>query len=232
MLVAGIEWLKPNYCSLCSNALSELTTVRERDEMLARRIRIFRKECPPIFWSTDTNRLSKICRDAISNAEISFPSRINTILIGPTGYGKSRTAWKIIEDAAVKRGCSFIGRNEASIVDKLNSCASFDGLMLLREYLTTLKTATYLLIDDLGKTRYTPRIREVIFAIINHRYERHKTTIYTTQFTGDELCHRMTSHIPDSTERQMALEDAKAIIRRIRENAFVYEITEKPSEVA
>ena len=56
-----------------------------------------------------------------------------------------------------------------------------------RAVLDLLRTADFLLLDDLGKLRLTPAIAEEVFSLLNHRHEYLLTTIWTANSQPEEI---------------------------------------------
>jgi DNA replication protein DnaC len=72
--------------------------------------------------------------------------------------------------------------------------------------LDTLINCSVLVLDDLGKERLTARMETDLFAVIDERTSGMRTTIITTNYTGETLLDRFTNK-----------ETGVAIIRRMRD---------------
>lgn len=99
----------------------------------------------------------------------------NIILVGSNGVGKSTIA-KNIAYQAVMQGHKALFINAAEL---LNDLASQDGDNALRRRLRYYALPQVLVIDEVGYLSYGNRHADLLFEIINSRYEK-KSTIVTT----------------------------------------------------
>jgi DNA replication protein DnaC len=99
----------------------------------------------------------------------------NIILVGPNGVGKSMIAQNITHHA-VMRGHSALFVNAAQMLGDL---AAQDGDNALRRRLQHYARPDLLVIDEVGYLSYGNRHADLLFTIVNRRYEL-KPTIVTT----------------------------------------------------
>lgn len=99
----------------------------------------------------------------------------NIILLGGNGVGKSTIA-KNIAHQAVLKGHSVLF---TSASDMLNTLAAQDGNLSLQRRLKYFARPDVLVIDEVGYLSYGNRHADLLFDIINRRYEQ-KSTIVTT----------------------------------------------------
>lgn len=104
-----------------------------------------------------------------------IPQRANLILVGPNGVGKSMIAQNIAYHA-VLQGHSALFVNAAQMLGDL---AAQDGDNALRRRLKHYAQPDVLVIDEIGYLSYGNRHADLLFNIINRRYEL-KATIVTT----------------------------------------------------
>ena len=100
---------------------------------------------------------------------------VNIILVGPNGIGKSMIAQNIVHHAAM-HGHSALFVNAAQMLGDL---AAQDGDNALRRRLHHYARPSLLVIDEIGYLSYANRHADLLFEIINRRYES-KPTIVTT----------------------------------------------------
>jgi len=99
----------------------------------------------------------------------------NAVFVGPNGVGKSTVAQNIAHHA-VLQGHTVIFTTAAHM---LNELAAVDGDIALRRRLKYYAQPQLLVIDEVGYLSYGNRHADLLFEIINRRYEE-KSTIVTT----------------------------------------------------
>jgi DNA replication protein DnaC len=105
----------------------------------------------------------------------------NAIFVGPNGVGKTSVA-KNIAYTAVLKGKKVLFTTAAKM---LNELAAFDGDLALQRRLRFYSTPDLLVIDEVGYLSYGNRHADLLFEIINRRYEN-KSTIITTNRSFSE----------------------------------------------
>lgn len=99
----------------------------------------------------------------------------NAIMLGPNGIGKSTVA-KNIAHHAVLQGHTVVFTTAAAM---LNELAAIDSNSILRRRIKSYAHPKLLVIDEVGYLSYGNRHADLLFEIINQRYEK-KSTIVTT----------------------------------------------------
>jgi DNA replication protein DnaC len=122
-------------------------------------------------WPTRCNR------DAVTDMmQLRFINEAtNIILVGPNGVGKSMIAQNLAHQALL-HGHSALFVNAAHMLGDL---AAQDGDNALRRRFAHYARPDVLVIDEIGYLSYGTRHADLLFEIINRRYER-KPTIITT----------------------------------------------------
>lgn len=125
------------------------------------------------------------------------------MLLGPTGVGKTHTAYGAIRDLAITGITTrWVVTTAADMYGALRPRHGVDSETEFRRY----RDARLLLIDDLGADRRpTEFTEEVNFRLINHRYEQHLPTLITSNVTPGELAGRLgdrvTSRLAEMCQR-------------------------------
>ena len=99
----------------------------------------------------------------------------NVILVGPNGVGKSLIAQNLAHQAVI-HGRSALFVNAAQMLGDL---AAQDGDNALRRRFAHYARPDVLVVDEIGYLSYGTRHADLLFEIVNRRYER-KPTIITT----------------------------------------------------
>ncbi|MGB5253309.1 MAG: IS21-like element helper ATPase IstB [Sedimenticolaceae bacterium] len=102
---------------------------------------------------------------------------VNVILVGPNGVGKSLIAQNLAHQA-VMGGHSALFVNAAQMLGDL---AAQDGDNALRRRFAHYARPDVLVIDEIGYLSYGTRHADLLFEIINRRYERKPTLITTNR---------------------------------------------------
>ena len=101
----------------------------------------------------------------------------NIIILGSNGVGKSTIAQNL-GYKAVMQGYTVIFTTAANM---LNDLAAQDGDNALRRRLTYYAKAKLLIIDEVGYLSYSNRHADLLFEIINRRYEKNVTLVTTNR---------------------------------------------------
>jgi len=101
----------------------------------------------------------------------------NIIILGSNGVGKSTIAQNL-GYKAVMQGHTVLFTTAANM---LNDLASQDGDNALRRRLTYYAKPKLLLIDEVGYLSYSNRHADLLFEIINRRYEKNATIVTTNR---------------------------------------------------
>ena len=105
----------------------------------------------------------------------------NAIFVGPNGVGKTSVT-KNIAYTAVLKGKKVLFTTAAKM---LNELAAFDGNLALQRRLRFYSAPDLLVIDEVGYLSYGNRHADLLFEIINRRYEN-KSTVITTNRSFSE----------------------------------------------
>jgi len=101
----------------------------------------------------------------------------NLIFIGSNGVGKSTIAQNLAYQAAIQ-GHSVLFTSAANM---LNDLAAQDGDMALRRRLKYYAQPKLLVIDEVGYLSYSHRHADLLFEIVNRRYEQVSTIVTTNR---------------------------------------------------
>ena len=97
----------------------------------------------------------------------------NVILIGPNGVGKTMIALNIAHQALI-RGSQVVCTTAGSL---LNELASIDSASGLKRRINYYAKPQLLLIDEVGYLSYGTRHADLLFELLNQRYEKQSTIV-------------------------------------------------------
>ena len=137
-----------------------------------------------------------------------------------TGNGKTSWATKIlnyyIRKTVVKSKVDYdvVYANVSSFLEDIKN--SFDNKDVAFEvFKESVRSCNLLVLDDLGAERPTEWVRERLYELINYRYNEGKATIFTSNFTPDQIEERLGSRIGSRVKFADQVE-IKGVDRRIQ----------------
>lgn len=129
----------------------------------------------------------------------------NLVLIGDSGEGKTEAACALLVTMAPHVRCRFATFGD--ILREVRATYGADGTEA--GVMGKWEGCAVLCLDDLGKERPTQDVLDKLFALVAHRYNHGRPTIFTTQYkTPSDLGRRLMSQGGDA-------ETAEAIVRRV-----------------
>ena len=134
--------------------------------------------------SPATSRAVAMCRRFCEAVKVD-PKAQGLMLKGGYGTGKTHLAVAILRETA-EAGIPGMFVVVPDLLGKMR--ASFDRKDgKADELVTTAKNAPLLVLDDLGAENPRPWVVELVYVLINHRYEHMLPTVITTNYSGNEL---------------------------------------------
>lgn len=205
-MAGEIATVELEVCTICGQPSKLYICPKcDREQKVARMKMRFERSCPPLYQETLKDRLPQASLSQVMSWQY---AQRGLILSGPTGQGKTRCAWLLIQRLMT----------EDLIPVVCFDCVQF-GHELVRRFrnddddvtgwLDSLAQAQLLFFDDFGKDRFTERVEQELFAVIERRCANKLPIILTTNDKGDSLNERMTEN------------RGPALIRRLREFCYV-----------
>ncbi len=139
-------------------------------------------------------------------------------LRGPVGCGKSLYASQLMIESMRLTFIEQKGPREHAFVtvpdllDKLRQAIN-DAVPF--NWIGYYSNIDFLVLDDLGVEKITDWTLEKLYQLINFRYEHLKSTIFTSNLTGDELAARLGDRIPSRMNQMCMVKEFKEIDYRI-----------------
>lgn len=121
---------------------------------------------------------------AYANRENLFSDNRNSLLIfGGYGTGKTHLA-AAISNELIGRGIPVLFGTFADHLEHIREEFDKTGQ---RKYQSLMKNTSMLVLDDLGKEKLTDWGREILFSVINYRYEHRLPVIITTNMNDESF---------------------------------------------
>jgi DNA replication protein DnaC len=158
--------------------LSQMETDDRSRRSLERRLGLSSIKKFKLIADFDWNWPKKIEREVIERAlTLDFVKEArNLILIGPNGLGKTMIA-KNICHAAVLAGYSVLFRSASALIEDLQSQSPETRRRKLRTY----GNAGVVCIDEIGYLSYDDNAADLLYEVINRRYERRSVIVTTNR---------------------------------------------------
>lgn len=123
------------------------------------------------------------CRDYANNDNLFGSKRNSLIIYGGVGSGKTHLA-AAIANVMIDRGIPVLFGTFSEHLEHIREEYDHTGQ---KKYLSMMKSTPMLVLDDLGKERKTDWTQQILFDVINYRYEHLLPTIVTSNLNFEEM---------------------------------------------
>lgn len=108
------------------------------------------------------------------------------LIIGPVGRGKTHLAVAILQDLIRQKAVRGIFCDFTDLLSRIQATFGRNADENPDEILSPYRDAELLVLDELGARRPTEWAREVLYGLLNTRYNRNRITILTTNFDDEQ----------------------------------------------
>lgn len=180
------RWLQPPiYCNVCLELQERKEKVRAQQNILDDSVRNSRVS-PHFKQRTFSNFISSPGTDRAYQRALEYkPEQGGLLFFGACGVGKTHLAASIANAQLGKTPVLFISCTE--FLMELREGMNFGKKESYYHLLDISKKVQLLIIDDIGAEKSSEWVREILFVLINYRYEQMLPTIITSNFTLSEL---------------------------------------------
>ena len=135
------------------------------------------------------------------------------LFIGPPGVGKTHLAVAVLKELI--RRYRVHGRfvDFTSLIHQIQSTFDPNTPLTKHHVLNPVMDAEVLVLDELGAQKPSPWVNEILYLILNSRYTRRLTTIFTTNYRLPRQ-----SEVSDSLDRAPGMDSAGLLSSRIPAN--------------
>ena len=107
------------------------------------------------------------------------------LLVGPAGRGKTHLACAILSELATTKGVSALYADFSDLLLRIQTSFRPDADASKESVLTPYADAELLVLDELGASKPHPWVLDVLYNLLNTRYNRKRITIATSNFEDE-----------------------------------------------
>ena len=171
------EGVRPCECKIRAITAAHLSSASIPPMFIMKNFESFKPNTPR------RTRNLKMSREFINNY---IPGNRGLMFMGTCGTGKTHLAVSLLREL-IQKGYSGLFYNVITLLDDLRATYAFDNTATQWPILDKVYGIDILVLDDLGAEKTSGWVNDRLYAIINHRYERKKTTLVTTNRDIPEL---------------------------------------------
>lgn len=107
------------------------------------------------------------------------------LFLGPAGIGKTHLAIAILNQITKTKGRNALYVNFADLLMKIQSTFKSDAMESKEDVITPYADVELLVLDELGATKPSDFARDMLYALLNTRYNHNRITIATSNFMDE-----------------------------------------------
>lgn len=191
---------EPGSCAVCGGTgwVLEASDGRKQASACVCRIRQIRRErlqaagipdryseCTLANFSDNTLALQQAKRTALEFVEAYPAVDAGLLLVGPAGRGKTHLACAILAELVATKGAQGLYADFSDLLLKIQTTFRPDADSSKESLLTPYAEAELLVLDELGASKPHPWVLDVLYNLLNTRYNRKKITLATSNFEDE-----------------------------------------------
>jgi DNA replication protein DnaC len=135
---------------------------------------------------SDTNASLKKAKTIAREFVDTYPSvDAGLLLLGPSGRGKTHLACAILSELVSKKGVAGVYVDFSELLMSIQTSFRPDADLSKESILQPFAEVELLVLDELGASKPHPWVLDVLYNLLNTRYNRKKITIVTSNFEDE-----------------------------------------------
>lgn len=135
---------------------------------------------------SDTNASLKKAKTIAREFVDTYPAvDAGLLLLGPSGRGKTHLACAVLSELVSRKGVSGIYVDFSDLLMKIQTSFRPDADSSKESILQPYADVELLVLDELGASKPHPWVLDVLYNLLNTRYNRRKVTIVTSNFEDE-----------------------------------------------
>ncbi len=198
------EIFTPKWCDKCAVILSEEQDKEELATLQKTRLALFLRSVPPVYHNTDPERIHANLAQTARQYEYGAKG---LGLMGRSGEGKTRAAFLVaIRMVAEGRKVYWITATDLAAAAANLFADDLEVKNRSNEKIKSAMTAEVLVLDDLGKGKFTDRSESMLYDLFETRTGNLRPTIWTSNSNAKQLHAMMSPDRADALIRRMGSE--------------------------
>ena len=107
------------------------------------------------------------------------------LLVGPAGRGKTHLACAILSELVTTKGVTGLYVDFSDLLMKITTSFRPDADISKESVLTPYADAEIIVLDELGASKPHPWVLDVLYSLLNTRYNRKRITVATSNFEDE-----------------------------------------------
>jgi DNA replication protein DnaC len=134
------------------------------------------------FHHLNNPSLKNACRTAEEFADAYPYVETGLLFLGPSGTGKTHLAIAILNEVTRSKGRPGLYADFSDLLMKIQSTFKADATESKEDVLTPFAEVELLILDELGATKPSDFARDMLYALLNTRYNRKRITVATSNY--------------------------------------------------
>lgn len=135
---------------------------------------------------SDTNASLKKAKNVAREFVDTYPAvDAGLLLLGPSGRGKTHLACAILSELVARKGVPGLYGDFSDLLMKIQTSFRPDADLSKESILQPYAEVELLVLDELGASKPHPWVLDVLYNLLNTRYNRKKITIMTSNFEDE-----------------------------------------------